>query len=1160
MRTVKCIPANQSLLKIAMWNIQGLTLEKVTDPCFLDKISKLQIIGFVETWADSSIEPHNLPNFDLISLSSRKKHKRAKRGSGGICIYANSLVSKGITCLDNKNPDIIWIKLNHEFFNISRDMYVAFVYISPENSTGSTPDIDAVYAKLLEYIEKYSKLGDVLIQGDFNAYTNTKNDFVSNDVDFHSSISFDVNYKADNELPRNNLDPKHTNNSGKLLLSMCKEAGLRIVNGRTIGDIFGNFTCIKYNGCSLVDYTIVSQQLLSQIGYFEVLDFSTLSDHCPIVCSMLVNSKIKVAKAPKLDPLPGKFIWSDDAIQKYSRSMNSPETYRRLQNFMSMDFNEADDIVKEFNSILVDASFKSTKFIRNQAKPNNKTKNKRKPWFSDSCTELRNTVKSYEMLVNKFPFNSSYRHAFYSFKAKYRRKCKYEQKLLKQSIYNDLSKNIANDPKKFWKLIDKLKPHMKSSESVPHEEFLHHFKTVTTESTQFNSFQKEIINTLRNMTAGSKASLTHELNKRIDSKEICTAIKSLKNGKSTSNDLISNEMLKYGGPYIIKPIEKLFNFIFDKGVFPSVWNESILVPLHKKGSKADPNNYRGLSVSSNLGKVFNKIINTRLGLFVSENNIISKNQIGFKEKCRTSDHIFTIKSIINCYKKKKVYAAFIDLKKAYDTVWREGLFYVLLEHNVPIKIFNLIHSMYSETKSQIKFNEGLSKSFLSTRGVKQGDVLSPLLFNIFINKVVDKLDMCNSDPIHIGESKVSCLLYADDLVILSSSPDGLQCSLNELHDFCSSWRLEVNITKSKVLIFNSNGKAFVNYFRYNDQIIETVSQYNYLGVVLKNNGKFNSGIASLMDKARKAYFKIKKLVGLNVSSNLLEKLYDSLVVPISLYCCEVWGNDLMSRDNDSNPFELLHSKFIKEILGVHCKTSNVACRAELNRLPLSRNIMTQSIKFLNHLIELNDSLAHKILVDTWDYNPWCMNVKCCLENLGFSALTELLPHNSLKPFNTMISQRINDQVLQHQNSKILMSNKLAFFRSVYKMNSRPHYVDILTYRQDRAALAKLRLSSHNLEIERGRHFGVEHNNRIYKYCDSNNVENETHFLWNCKCYEQERESLYNKLSSIHKFNYKLVNDVNTRSKLLLNSNSYNILKCLSKYIEELSNKRNSLGL
>jgi hypothetical protein len=118
--------------------------------------------------------------------------------------------------------------------------------------------------------------------------------------------------------------------------------------------------------------------------------------------------------------------------------------------------------------------------------------------------------------------------------------------------------------------------------------------------------------------------------------------------------------------------------------------------------------------------------------------------------------------------------------------------------------------------------------------------------------------------------------------------------------------------------------------------------------------------------------------------------------------------------------------------------------------------------------------------------------------------------------------------------------------NVHEMNSRASYVDILKCRADRSTLAKLRLSSHKLEVERGRHIGVEHNKRICKLCNSNNVENETHFLW-----EHERESFYNKLLMLHNYNYKLIYDDCLRSKLLMNSKSYKVLKCLSKFIVDM---------
>jgi hypothetical protein len=118
----------------------------------------------------------------------------------------------------------------------------------------------------------------------------------------------------------------------------------------------------------------------------------------------------------------------------------------------------------------------------------------------------------------------------------------------------------------------------------------------------------------------------------------------------------------------------------------------------------------------------------------------------------------------------------------------------------------------------------------------------------------------NCDPVRVGDLSVNCLLYADDIVLLSESKSGLQSSLNILGIYCSNWKLQVNVEKSKVLIFNSNGKTPVNEFSYNNNIIQTVSTYYYLGVMLKCNGNFNVAVSLLMEKARKAYFKIKKII------------------------------------------------------------------------------------------------------------------------------------------------------------------------------------------------------------------------------------------------------------------------------------------------------------
>ena len=165
-------------------------------------------------------------------------------------------------------------------------------------------------------------------------------------------------------------------------------------------------------------------------------------------------------------------------------------------------------------------------------------------------------------------------------------------------------------------------------ESLPNATFKKYFEKLTAENKNDNLFQQNISNIFLDLISRLDASPDpNQLNGEITHDEILKPFKLLKNGKSSSVDYISNEMLKYGTETLVEPLHKLFNFIFDKGVFPEIWNDSLLVPLHKKGSKADPCNYRGLSISSNLGKLFNKIIHTRLSNFTLDNNLIRKTKL-----------------------------------------------------------------------------------------------------------------------------------------------------------------------------------------------------------------------------------------------------------------------------------------------------------------------------------------------------------------------------------------------------------------------------------------------------------------------------------------------------------------------------------------------------
>ena len=204
------------------------------------------------------------------------------------------------------------------------------------------------------------------------------------------------------------------------------------------------------------------------------------------------------------------------------------------------------------------------------------------------------------------------------------------------------------------------------------------------------------------------------LDEYISIQEIKSAATKLKNNKSTCNDLISNEMIKCCvNTHFIKVIRLLFNLIIINLYYPKEWKLGLLIPIFKSDDSFDPSNYRGITVTSCLSKLFTLIMNERLVKYLNENSIMNHNQIGFRKNFRTSDHVFVLSTILNSYfsHNKPVYACFVDFSKAYDSVWRTALFYKLIVSQVSCRFIKLIQSMYSGLQSAVKLSYGITPFF-----------------------------------------------------------------------------------------------------------------------------------------------------------------------------------------------------------------------------------------------------------------------------------------------------------------------------------------------------------------------------------------------------------------------------------------------------------------
>ena len=417
-------------------------------------------------------------------------------------------------------------------------------------------------------------------------------------------------------------------------------------------------------------------------------------------------------------------------------------------------------------------------------------------------------------------------------------------------------------------------------------------------------------------------------------------------------------MIKVSVPILKSLYNKLFNCILLTGIYPIQWCHGLFSPIFKSGCVSDPNNYRGISISSCLGKFFCSIINERV-----QNHPLHKSQIGFTPGFRTSDHLFTPKSLMDHHvtysSRGKIFACFVDLRKAFDSVWRNGLLNKLLKADVTGKTYNLIKSMYGNTTCSVKINSSATEAFQYNKGVRQGCVLSPLLFNLFINKLPSLLEHESVHPFILPDgSKLSSLLYADDLVILSQTATGLQNAIDLLSEFCHSWKLVVNLKKIKVVIFQKKMRQAQKYqFFIDQQSIDVVPEYTYLGMKITSNGSFRAGIDLLKEISSYALEAIQKKFKLSsLSLDIANKIFDAIILPILTYTAEVWG--VFEKNEfeywDKTPTEKAHLKFCKVFLGVNRKASNLACRAEMGRFPLKIVIDKQILNYYFRLRDMND--------------------------------------------------------------------------------------------------------------------------------------------------------------------------------------------------------------
>ena len=280
------------------------------------------------------------------------------------------------------------------------------------------------------------------------------------------------------------------------------------------------------------------------------------------------------------------------------------------------------------------------------------------------------------------------------------------------------------------------------------------------------------------------------------------AASNLSSSTATGPDKVAYPMLKYLSRSGINFLH-IFNISWSLHSFPSIWKTSYIIPIHNMGKSLDsPASFRPISFTSCVSKLFERIILFRLLIFPESNSILHPRQAGFRSGRSTLDQIpYLSQSILDGFNKHRpgsgTILATIDFSKAFDSVWHPALFHKLISAGLPPCFARWTQSFLSDRHTCVVYQNHKSRSFRVCRGVPQGSVLGPVLFSFFIN------DLPASPP-----TSVSCSLYADNLVISSSSPsvptavEAIQGALFRLKRWSEYWCLPLNPSKCEASFFS----------------------------------------------------------------------------------------------------------------------------------------------------------------------------------------------------------------------------------------------------------------------------------------------------------------------------------------------------------------------
>ena len=834
------------------WNVQGISNK------LPEVISEIQKLGVdVAVLTETKKKGHGSENYGDYDLfySGVAKDQRAQQG---VAILLRRSLRKFVGTWEAVNQRIIKMNLNLYGHKIT----LLGVYGVNDDATVACKD--QFFEDLNDEILNVGAGREAILMGDLNSRTGRR-----------------VNCKVVGPFGEDAV-----NDNGDRLISICSQTEMRILNGFFQHKDIHKYTWVQpTRGLkSIIDYVIVKHTTKLKLQQVRVCrGLSCGSDHH----FLRADIAFPVKGIKDKEPMPE---------QQQSQGTQNHEVWYNIESLEhpSVKALYRKRLDEKLGDGLSGTTEEQYQFIKDcihsaakEALGVHKTSNKyQHPYWWDEEIEDEINLKRQKHLIflssKKTEDKVAYRKAQSKVRSLITRKKNeaWESNCSRINTYLGGRKSAES-----WKLIKGLRRDMKRDivSPISLKKLEDHFKDLLTERRpEFRD----------NSTDNGRMN-----NLEIHTCDIIKAVKELINDKAPGPGGIPVELVKYGTAKLFECLRKLMQQCIRGDEVPREWKESWIKAIYKKkGRKDDCNNYRGLSVTGTISKVYGKILKAKIEDEWQDHE--AEEQAGFRAGRSTIDHLFVIVQVIE--KKmavaQELHLIFVDLQKAYDSVPLVKLWEALEKSNFNGGLIDAVKRFYKGSFTKIKYHGGLSAGFYVTKGLKQGCCLSPTLFKIYLECVLKEWKRkCSGMGVPLGDLEtLFTLCFADDQVVVAQDQDDAEYMMRKLVEEYRKWGLEVSISKSEKMTFGGDQQSIE---LEDGQQIKGCEHYKYLGVRLTQDGRTDQAIRERNTLARKAIAMLNGILwDQRISKDNKRRIYNAVVKSILTYGCEVW--QLKKRTQD----------------------------------------------------------------------------------------------------------------------------------------------------------------------------------------------------------------------------------------------------------------------